>query len=111
MNKTKTKFPPLTSGQKVWYRRPEGSGSKTDARWVRPCLVKKCVGENSYEVEVKEGKVVGAPANFLKPYIEDTSKSKPIPLFYHQRTVVEEHGDAQDFIVESILDHKVGRGR
>ena len=28
MNKTRTKFPPLTPGQKVWYRRPEGSGSK-----------------------------------------------------------------------------------
>ena len=54
--------------------------------------------------------MVGALAKFLKPYIEDTSTSKPVPLFYHQRTAVEEQGDEHDFIVESILDHKIEKG-
>ena len=93
----------------MWYRRPEESGARVDSRWLGPSVVIKRVGESSFEVEVKDGKVVVAPAMFLKPYTEDTA-GPGIPLFYHQRTVVEEHGDIHDFIVENVLAHKIENG-
>ena len=47
-NKGKSRPEIFTIGQKVWYRRPEGSGEKLDGRWLGPALVSNRVGENRF---------------------------------------------------------------
>ena len=74
-------------GQRVWYRRPEGSGDKLDSRWLGPAVILHRVGENSYEVQITEDRTIRAPACFIKPYVTDVFNRDPKPLYYHQRTV------------------------
>ena len=39
VNKGRKDGPRLKPGDKVWYRRPEGTGEKTDSRWLGPGIV------------------------------------------------------------------------
>ena len=73
-------------------------------------MVRENVGENSYGIEVKPGVVIVTTAKFLKPYTQDTTSTKTIPLFYHQRTMGVDDGDVSDFIVEEVLEHRVEKG-
>jgi len=57
-------------GAKVWYKRPENSGEKTDSRWIGPGIVKAREGERSYLIEIKPGMEMKAHRSFLKIYNE-----------------------------------------
>ena len=73
-------------------------------------MVRENVGENSYGIEVKPGVVVVTTAKFLKPYTQETTSTKTVPLFYHHRTMGVDDGDVSDFIVDEVLGHKVEKG-
>ena len=100
----------FTKDQKVWYRRPEGSGDKLDSRWLGPAIVLERVGENSYEIQIAEKRTIRAHASFLKPYIEDVFNGQPKPIFYHQRTVPDAEAAPDEWIVDKILNHRVRNG-
>ena len=100
---------PFAPGDKCWYRRPENSGNKLDSRWLGPVEIVTREGKHSYTILVKPGLEIKAHRIFLKPYMEDTYNRDPIPLFYHRRTVVDENAEPDDFEVEEILDHKIGK--
>ena len=68
-------------------------------------------GVDSYQVEVKPGKVMGSPRNFLKPYIPDKFSESPIELFYHRRTSVDPEGAPDKYILEAILGHEEKDGK
>lgn len=95
-------------GQRVWYRRPEGAGEKLDTRWLGPALVTAREGEHSWLIEIKPGVHIKAHQSFLKPFWEDTVYGDPIPLFYHQRTVVDPEAQPDEWVVEKILRHRIG---
>ena len=48
-NQGEKKLPPLKVGDKVWYRRPENTGTKLDTRWIGPAKITAREGEESYE--------------------------------------------------------------
>ena len=50
VNARRRELAPLPIGRKVWYRRPEGSGNKTDTRWLGPAEVLAREGDTSYKI-------------------------------------------------------------
>ena len=109
-NKRRSQGSTFQVGDHVWYRRPEGSGSKEATRWIGPCVVTGRFGEDSYWIETKPGFSIHTTSRFLKERIEEPG-GIPLPLFYHQRTVVEEEGDVAEGVPEAILEHKVEKGK
>ena len=109
VNKGRKDFPRFSAGEKVWYRRPEGTGEKTDSRWLGPGLILEQIGQGSYRVQVEENRIIEAPVKFLKKYIEDPLGGGT-PLFFHRRTerkAVSEEGEE----VEEVLGHKKEGGK
>ena len=58
------------------------------------------------KIELLEGILKKAPRRFLKLYVEDKWNAEPIPLFFHKRTVPQEHAQPDDYEVEKILKHR-----
>ena len=103
-NSSRTRAAKVRPGQKVWYRRPEGSGNKLDSRWLGPALITKRIGQNSYEVQVGEENFLTAHTSYLKAYVKDDFGGKPIPLFLHKRTIVDEEAQPDEWEVDKIVD-------
>ena len=97
---------PLKPGDKVWYRRPEGSGEKTDTRWIGPAVVRSREGESSYVIELDEGVLKKAPRRFLKIHKPDVWSGKSLPLFFHKRTVVDPEAELDEYLVDRVIDHR-----
>ena len=106
INQNRKDMPPLKVGDKIWYRRPENSGEKTDSRWIGPGLVKAREGERSYLIEVKPGVEMKAHRSFLKLYQEPQVAGRGVPLFFHKRTEPEEDAMPHEWEVEKILGHR-----
>ena len=66
LNKARREREVLEIGSKVWYRRPENSGTKLDSRWLGPALVVAREGAHSYQIEVKPGTFIKTHRSFLK---------------------------------------------
>ena len=92
----------------VWYRRPEGSGTKLDGRWCGPALVVGKEGEYSYLVEVAPGEVKRIHRSFLKVHIADRFSGTPLERFFHRRTVIDEEAQPDEWEVEKIMGHRLG---
>ena len=92
----------------MFYRRPEGSGSKLDSRWLGPAVVLAREGEWSYLIQVKENATMKAHRSFLKIALNDNFFGQAVPQSFHQRTVLDHEAQGDEWLVESILDHKVG---
>ena len=105
-NRGKVAQSALSVGDKVWYLRPENSGTKLDSRWLGPALVTAREGEFSYKVELKPGHVVGAHRDCLKLYRMDELTSDPIPLYFHRRTVPDPEAVPDEWIVDEIIGHR-----
>ena len=80
-NRGKKGGEPFIPGDKVWYRRPENTGSPVDSRWLGPAVIKSREGQSSYTVEVKPEFVIKAHRSFLKPFVTDVYNGRPVPLF------------------------------
>ena len=99
----------FNSGDKVWYRRPEGTGEKTSSRWLGPGVVVKQVGQSSYRVQIAEDRIIEAPTKFLKEYIDDSVR-EGTSLFFHRRAerrFLDSEGDG----FEEVLGHKNEGGK
>ena len=90
-------------GDTVWYRRPEGTGTKLDSRWLGPAIVKERLGEHTYKVELGPGTSVEAHATFLKLYHTDFYSGEPLQLYRFKRTPhathdppMEEEGETEE---------------
>lgn len=105
-NASRRKGPNFQVGDKVWYLRPPESGNKLDSRWIGPTLIVAREGERSYVVETKPGHRVGALQRALKLHVPDTHGGEPIPLYYHQRTVVDPDAEPDEWRVDKILSHR-----
>ena len=81
INKGRMDPPRFSVDEKVWYRRPEGTGEKTESRWLGPGLIVEQVGHGSYRVKIEENRIIEAPIKFLKKYIEDPVGGGT-PLFF-----------------------------
>ena len=57
-------------------------------------------GEASYKIEVKPSHLMGAHRGALKPYILDAFTDRPIPLYYHRKTVTDQGGTPDEGILE-----------
>ena len=81
LNQGRRPFPRLAVGDRVWVKRPEGSGTKLETRWIGPGLVVNQRGEHSYKVEIERDRFLEVPTKFLKPFWEDseTLNSDPVP--------------------------------
>jgi hypothetical protein len=106
INKGRQEMPPLAVGDKVWYKRPENSGEKTDSRWIGPGVVKAREGERSYLVEVKPGVEMKAHRSFLKNYQEPLVVGRGVPLHFFKRTEPEEGVMPDEWEVEKIISHR-----
>ena len=100
---------PFQPGDMVYYRRPEGSGSKLDSRWLGPAVVVAREGNRSYLVQIREGVTIKAHLSFLKPCTTKIFQGTPVPLFYHQRTVVDPEAQVDEWIVDKILRHRINK--
>ena len=107
-NKRRKEPPEFFVGDKVWHLRPENSGTKLDTRWLGPCKVVSKTSMHGYEIRVDTGDVVAAHATFLKKHVEDRFSGLPTPLCFHQRTVVDTFAAGNEWVVDEILDHRVG---
>ena len=100
--------PDFQVGDRVWYLRPEGSGTKLDTRWIGPGKITAKVGEHSYEIRITPDSIVAAHATFLKKYQQDVFRGEGIPLYFHQRTVLDSQAQSDEWEVERVLDHRIG---
>ena len=107
INANRKSPPDFQVGDQVWYLRPEGSGTKLDTRWIGPGKVTAKVGEHSYEVRITPDDIIAAHATFLKPHKPDVFRGEGIPLYFHQRTVLDSQALTDEWEVESVLDHRV----
>ena len=108
INSRRKELHALPAGRKVWYKRPEGSGNKLDSRWVGPCVVLLREGENSYKISTgPNSETISAPRAWLKEYNEDSTNEKPVPLFFHKRTVRLAREAAPRLRADRILGHRV----
>ena len=90
LNRNRHVFPRVEFHQKVWVKRPEGSGGKLDTRWIGPARVVEQKGANSYKVQIDEDKFIEVPAKFLKVYQEEMESGHWTPLFWHKRNELED---------------------
>ena len=97
-------------GDRVYYRRPENSGTKLDSRWLGPAIVTAREGENSYLIEIKEGTIIMAHSTFLKHAFNDTYLGQSVPLYYHKRTIIDPEAQGDEWIVDKIVRHRYKRG-
>jgi hypothetical protein len=98
-------------GDKVWYRRPEGSGTKIDTRWVGPGKIASQTGIDSYEVRLGPNQVMPAHATFLKHYVEDTMQGGVARMYQHTRTVVDKNPQVnEEWVVDKVLGHRIMGG-
>ena len=91
----------------MWYRRPPKTGEKLDSRWIGPGKIVAREGENSYEVEIKDGITMKAPRSFLKPYTEPKFEGHAVPLYYHRRTESEIDAAPDEWETEAVIAHRV----
>ena len=103
-NSSRSQAAEFCPGQKVWYRRPEGSGDKLDSRWLGPAMITNRIGQHSYEVQVGEENFLTAHASYLKAYVEDDFCGEAVPLFLHKRTIVDEEAQPDEWEVDKIVD-------
>ena len=87
INSRRKKLPALPIGAKVWYGRPEGTGTKNDTRWIGPAEVLSREGEDSYTISMGPNSDITAHRTYLKEHWEDTCNDRPVPMFWHKRTV------------------------
>ena len=111
INQDRKEAEPFKVGDKVWYRRPEGSGDKLDSRWIGPALITLREGARSYTIEIKPGHNMKVQRSFLKPWIEDTVTGAPTPLHFHKRTVPDVEAGPEEWIVEKVLKHRTKGGK
>ena len=101
---------PFVVGDRVWVLRPKGSGmSKLDTWWVGPCEVTGRVGDLSYRVQVKPGVVQDVHRDQLKPWVEDALEGGGVPLFHHSTGYKALETEPDEWEVEEIRGHRVGR--
>ena len=91
-------------GQKVWYRRPEGSGDKLDSRWLGPALIEQRISQNGYQIRVGENKVLTSSSVWLKAYNEDEMGGEELPLYTHRRTTPDPEALPDEWMVDKVLD-------
>ena len=96
-------------GDTVWFKHPENSGNKLDTRWIGPCKVISRKGANSYEIQVKENKIMDVNVGDLKRFVKDRFNGNPVPLFYHRRTVTDLEAAPDEGIIDKITGHRVDR--
>ena len=101
----------FSNGQRVWYRRPEGSGDKLDSRWLGPAVVLERVAEKSYNLQISENGTIRAHNSFMKPYVTDVFNGNPKALFWHQRTVPDPDAAPEEWNVDEILDFRERDGK
>ena len=77
----------------------------------RPCQGGFPGGVDSYQIEVKPGKIMGSPRSILKSYSPDEFSENPIGLFYHRRTPVDPEGAPDEYILEANLVHEEKDGK
>ena len=109
INDKRNEFPIYDVGQKIWYLRPEKSGDKLDSRWIGPGRVESRIGEHSYMIRIRPGDPIPAHVSFLKAHKEDKFSGKPIPMYYFQRSTVDQDAQADEFVVDKIINHRLGK--
>jgi len=101
----------FSNGQRVWYRRPEGSGDKLDSRWLGPAVVLERIAENSYNLQISENGTIRAHNSFMKPHVTDVFNGNPKALFWHQRTVPDPDAAPEEWNVDEIFDFRERNGK
>lgn len=66
------------------------------------------VGEHSYKVEVKPGKLQEAHRSQLRPHVADTYAENPYPMHYFVGKAPAIQVEPDEWIVDSIDDHRIG---
>ena len=107
INAHRKKLPGLPIGTKVWYRRPEGTATKADTRWVGPGQVLSREGEDSYTISTGPDASISAHRTFPKEYVDDTCNEKQVPMFWHKRTVKVPQEKSTKPRIQGILGHQI----
>ena len=104
---------PLAVGDKVWVLRPRGlSADKLRSWWIGPCPVKGRVGENSYQIEVKPGRIIPVHRSQMKEHWDDPTAGEKLSLFHFSPEVEDFETGPEEWEVEKILKHRMNpRGK
>jgi hypothetical protein len=107
----KRKQPAVFSvGDQVFYRRPEGSGTKLDSRWLGPAIILAREGEQSYLFRLREGVDIKAHQTFLKPSYNKEYLGRTVPLFYLCWTIFDPEAMVDEWVVGKIIGHRYDQG-
>ena len=98
----------LEIGAKVWYIRPEGSGTKIDSRWLGPAEIFESEGEHSYVLQTRPNTTIIAHRDSIKPYNLDTHVQENVPMFRHRRTVIVPEEEETQLRVQRVIKHEFG---
>ena len=102
---------PFKVGQKVWVLRPRGlSAEKLRSWWIGPCVVTDRFGESSHEVEVKPGFRVSFHRSKMKPHFEDEFSDERLELHHFSPLSEDFDSTPDEWEVDKILRHRVGKG-
>jgi hypothetical protein len=67
------------------------------------------VGESSYTISLKPGFQMVVHQSFLKPCVPDVFNDAPTPLYFHQRTEMDNEVQPDQWVVKTILKHRVSQ--
>ena len=98
-------------GDLVWVARPKTgvTGHKMHTAWVGPAKVVQQLGSSTYEVQTKPHYTTEVHLDQLKRYVPDDITGKSYKLFYHQTEDQLEDGEVDEYNVQEILGHRMGR--
>ena len=110
INAKLTKPQPYQVGDWVWVLRPKGGKlSKLDTWWVGPAQVVRRTGELSYQVRVKPDVVRDVHMDQLKSFHGDKLEGSCVHLYHHQTGYQPMAIATDEWDVDKILGHKVGK--
>ena len=63
--------------------------------------------EHSCEVRIAPDSIIAAHATFLKRHKPDNFRGEGVPLYFHQRTVLDSQALADEWEVDKVLEHRI----
>ena len=91
--------------------RPQDLSAKLQSKWIRPCVVMKRVGQESYIIRTKLNVEHHAHDDHSKEYKEDIFSDSGKPLYYYEGGSRDIDWQTYEYDVKTILGNQRRKDR